>query len=136
VARLQTAPLTPSSYVPGRLLRTKERYITAKAASSTPPTIKIKVVTIALFSSAGPYNLRPRSYRHERRVVVRAAAVAALQPRRRQARPGPALVVRVKVAPPCRSEWRRRRGDQAPRQLLAAPEHVLEPVLGHQLPEG
>jgi hypothetical protein len=34
-------------YVLGRVLRTREKYITAKAASSTPPTIKIKVVTIA-----------------------------------------------------------------------------------------
>lgn len=47
-----TAPLTPSSYVLGRLLRTSEKYVTAKAASNTPPTIKIKVVTIAQFSSA------------------------------------------------------------------------------------
>jgi hypothetical protein len=38
---------TPSSYVLGRPLRTTEKYITAKAASNTPPTIKIKVVTIA-----------------------------------------------------------------------------------------
>jgi hypothetical protein len=49
-----------SSYVLGRLLRTREKYIMAKAASSTPPTIKIEVVTIAQFSSAGPYSLRPR----------------------------------------------------------------------------
>jgi hypothetical protein len=40
----------------------------AKAASNTPPTIKITVVTIAQFSSAGPYNVRHRSYRHERRL--------------------------------------------------------------------
>ena len=39
----------------GRLLRPREKYITANAASNTPPTIKIKVVTIAQFSSAGPY---------------------------------------------------------------------------------
>ncbi len=38
---------SPFSYVLGRVLRTREKYITAKAASSTPPTIKIKVVTIA-----------------------------------------------------------------------------------------
>ena len=44
---LPTAPLTPSSYVLGLLLRTREKYITAKATSSTSPTIKIKVVTIA-----------------------------------------------------------------------------------------
>jgi hypothetical protein len=74
----------PSSYVLGRLLRTKEKYITAKAASNTPPTIKIKVVTIAQFSSAGPYNVRHRSYRHERRlalheVVLRNRASSALQ---------------------------------------------------------
>ncbi len=56
---------TPSSYVLGRLLRTTEKYIRAKAASNTPPTIKIKVVTIAQFSSAGPYNVRHRSYRRE-----------------------------------------------------------------------
>jgi hypothetical protein len=37
----------PSFYVPRRLRRTTERYITAKAASNTPPTIKIKVVTNA-----------------------------------------------------------------------------------------
>jgi len=49
-----------SSYVLGRLLRTREKYIMAKAASSTPATIKIEVVTIAQFSSAGPYSLRPR----------------------------------------------------------------------------
>jgi hypothetical protein len=49
-----------SSYVLGRLLRTREKYIMAKAASSTPPTIKIEVVTIVQFSSAGPYSLRPR----------------------------------------------------------------------------
>jgi hypothetical protein len=30
----------------GCLLRTKEKYIRAKAASNTPPNIKIKVVTI------------------------------------------------------------------------------------------
>jgi hypothetical protein len=30
----------------GCLLRTKEKYIKAKAASNTPPNIKIKVVTI------------------------------------------------------------------------------------------
>jgi len=35
----------------------------AKAASNTAPTIKIKVVTIAQFSSVGPYS----SYRYERR---------------------------------------------------------------------
>ncbi len=29
--------------------------LAAKAASNNPPTIKIKVVTIAQFSSAGPY---------------------------------------------------------------------------------
>jgi hypothetical protein len=34
------------SYFLGCLLRTKERYIRAKAASNTPPNIKIKVVTI------------------------------------------------------------------------------------------
>jgi len=43
---LPTATLTPSSYVLGRFLRAKEKYITAKAASNTPPTIKIKVVTM------------------------------------------------------------------------------------------
>ena len=48
------APLTPSSYVLGRFLRPREKYITAKAASNTL-TIKIKVVIIAQFSSAGPY---------------------------------------------------------------------------------
>jgi len=63
-----TAPLTPSSCVQGRFLRAREKYITAKAASSTPPTIKIKVVTIAQFSSAGPHRLGPRGYRHERRL--------------------------------------------------------------------
>ena len=68
---MPTVPLTPSSYVLGRFPRTREKYITAKAASSTPPTIRIKFVTIAQFSSAGPYNLCPRSYRHERCVVVR-----------------------------------------------------------------
>jgi hypothetical protein len=45
------------------------------------PTIRIKVVTIAQFSSAGPYSLRPRSYRHERCEVVRAPGVAACGPR-------------------------------------------------------
>ena len=50
-----------SSYFLGRLLRTREKYIMAKAASSTPPTIKIEVVTMAHFSSAGPYSLRPRN---------------------------------------------------------------------------
>jgi hypothetical protein len=43
---LLTAPPTPSAYVLGRLLRAIEKYITAKAASNTPPTIKIEVVTI------------------------------------------------------------------------------------------
>jgi hypothetical protein len=38
-------------YIPRRLRRTTERYITAKAASNTPPTIKIKVVTNGQFSS-------------------------------------------------------------------------------------
>ena len=38
---------TPSSYVLDHPLRTTEKYITAKAASNTPPTIKIKVATIA-----------------------------------------------------------------------------------------
>jgi len=79
------APPTPSSfYVLRRLLRTKEKYITAKAASNTPPTIKIKVVTIAQFSSAGPYNVRRSSYQHERRlalheVALRNRASSALQ---------------------------------------------------------
>ncbi len=44
-----------ATYVLRCLFRTKEKYITAKVASNTPPTIKIKVVTIAQFSSAGPY---------------------------------------------------------------------------------
>jgi hypothetical protein len=35
-----------ASYVLGRLLRTREKYITAKAASNTPPTIKIMIVTM------------------------------------------------------------------------------------------
>ena len=44
------------------------------------PTIRIKVVTIAQFSSAGPYSLRPRSYRHERCEVVRAPRRGRLWP--------------------------------------------------------
>jgi hypothetical protein len=59
---LPTAPLTPSSYVLGRFLRAKEKYITAKAASNTPPTIKIKVVTMLNSHRLGPYNIRPRSH--------------------------------------------------------------------------
>ncbi len=55
-----TTSFETASYVLGRLLRTTEKYITAKAASNTPPTIKIKVVTIAQFSPAGPYNIRHR----------------------------------------------------------------------------
>jgi hypothetical protein len=39
----------------------------SKAASNTAPTIKIKVVTIAQFSSVGPYS----SYRYERRRALR-----------------------------------------------------------------
>src|SRR5271169_5217060 len=70
----------------GRLLRTSEKYITAKAASNTPPTIKIKVVTIAQFSSAGPYSLCPRSYRHERRLALGSAALCLPDARRAQAR--------------------------------------------------
>jgi hypothetical protein len=70
----------------GRFLRTREKYITAKAASSTPPTIKIKVVTIAQFSSAGPYNLDPRSYRHERRLALGSAAILAPCPPRADSR--------------------------------------------------
>ena len=66
VAMIADRAADASSYVLGRFLRTREKYITAKAASNTPPTIKIKVVTIAQFSSAGPYNLRPRSYGRER----------------------------------------------------------------------
>ena len=42
------------SYFLGCLLRAIEKYITAKAASNTPPTNKIRVVTIVQFSSAGP----------------------------------------------------------------------------------
>jgi len=60
------APLTPSSYAPGRLLRTRAKYITAKAANSTPPTIKIRIVTIAQFSSAGPSQSLSCSCGHER----------------------------------------------------------------------
>jgi hypothetical protein len=41
-----------SFYAPRRHRRTTERYITAKAASNTPPTMKIKVVTNGPFSSA------------------------------------------------------------------------------------
>ena len=61
------APPTLSSYVLRRLLRTKEKYITAKAASNAPPTIKIKVVML----NSRPLdliNVRHRSYRHERRL--------------------------------------------------------------------
>jgi hypothetical protein len=36
----------PSSHFLRRLVRAAEKYITAKAASNTPPNIKIKVVTI------------------------------------------------------------------------------------------
>ena len=39
--------LTPSTYVLGRFLRSTDKYITAKAASNTPPNIKIRVVTIS-----------------------------------------------------------------------------------------
>ena len=39
-------PLAPFSYGLGRLHRTIDKYITAKATSNTPPTIKIKAVTI------------------------------------------------------------------------------------------
>jgi hypothetical protein len=43
---LPTAPLTPSSYVLGRFLRTKEKYITAKAASSTPPLSGLRLLPL------------------------------------------------------------------------------------------
>jgi hypothetical protein len=49
-----TVKVVADSYVLGRLLRTKEKYITAKAASNTPPNIRIKVVTIVQSTSAGP----------------------------------------------------------------------------------
>ena len=58
-----------------RLRPTAKKYIKAKAASNTAPTIKIKVVTIAEFSSAGRYNLRPRRYRHERRLALGSAVI-------------------------------------------------------------
>jgi hypothetical protein len=46
-------PLRPMtfSHPPRCLLRTIEKYITANAASNTPPNIKIKVVTILQFPS-------------------------------------------------------------------------------------
>ena len=71
-------------YVLRRLLRTKEKYITAKAASNTPPTIKIKVVPLLNSHPLDLINVRHRGYRHERRfalheVALRNRASSALQ---------------------------------------------------------
>ena len=44
----RAAPSTSPPYFRDCLLRTMEKYITANAASNTPPNIKIKVVTILL----------------------------------------------------------------------------------------
>jgi len=76
------APLTPSSYAPGRLLRTRAKYITAKAANSTPPTIKIRIVTIAQFSSAGPSKSLSCSCGHVRLFALSSASYPRPMPAR------------------------------------------------------
>jgi hypothetical protein len=45
-----SGPMT-SSHLLGCLLRTIEKYITANAASNTPPNIKIKIVSVVQFPS-------------------------------------------------------------------------------------
>ena len=82
---------SPSSYFLGRLFRTMEKYITAKAASNTPPNIKIKVVTIFSFAGRPQPSLTLRSLQAVRRLIgakgrlihihgLRAGAVSSRNP--------------------------------------------------------
>jgi hypothetical protein len=58
----------------GWLLRTKEKYITAKAASNTPPNIKIKVVTIC-----SPISISKKSLFGVQRNLLTKASVGKLR---------------------------------------------------------